>query len=339
MMAPANATPAGYLGLAFIGQKTADRDTVGHDGETMTFFSALRIFPAQGIGVFSSRNGIGHITAGGPIPYPPATIARRFLPRPPESADARATALPENAGIAGIYQASRRGESSFARLAALLSELVVKVDSAGNAGLFAAAWPFGAGGALKRVERNLYLTAGNAHIAFVGNGPESYLAQPALYLQRVPWSADARWIVPAIVASAAVLAGTLLAWPVAALWRRWRKRRWSEDHSDRRKYLAVRLVLLVDTLVIATVTGLLVIRFLDFSVFNDALDPLLLVFYVLAWLGVFGAVLTLWAAVSFWRHGTGSRWSRIHHSLMAASCLTIAWFFLTFHIAGTTLNY
>jgi CubicO group peptidase (beta-lactamase class C family) len=59
----------------------------------------------------------------------------------------------------------------------------------------------------------------------------------------------------------------------------------------------------------------------------------------LAWLGVFGAVLTLWAAALFWRNGVGNRWSRIHHSLIAASSVMIAWFFVTFHIAGTTLTY
>jgi hypothetical protein len=80
-------------------------------------------------------------------------------------------------------------------------------------------------------------------------------------------------------------------------------------------------------------------RFIDLSIFNDALDPLLLVLYALAWIGVFGTILTLWVAISFWRNGVGSRWSRIHHSLMAVSSVMIAWFFLAFHIAGTTLNY
>jgi hypothetical protein len=47
----------------------------------------------------------------------------------------------------------------------------------------------------------------------------------------------------------------------------------------------------------------------------------------------------LWAAIRFWRDGVGSRWSRIHHALIAASSVMIAWFFLTFHIAGTTLSY
>jgi CubicO group peptidase (beta-lactamase class C family) len=339
MMAPASATPAGYLGLVFFGSKVADRDAIGHDGETMTFFSSLEFFPAQGIGVFVSRDGIGEITAPRQIPQPAAAIARRFLPRAPAAADTRATAFHDNADLAGTYQLSRRAESTFVRLAALFSELVVKLDSAGNARLFTPTWPFGTGGALKRVERDLYLTPGNAHIAFVDDGSESYLAQPAIRLQRVPWSADARWIVPALVVSAAVASLTLLAWPTAALWRRWRKRQWSEDRGDRQIYLAVRLILLIDTVVIVAAAVLFAMRFVDLAIFNDALDPLLLALYALAWLGVFGAMVALSAAVRFWRMGVGSRWSRVHHSLIAASCVMIAWFFLTFHVAGTTLNY
>jgi CubicO group peptidase (beta-lactamase class C family) len=341
MMAPSNATPAGYLGLVFFASKVAERDAIGHDGETITFFSELKIFPAQGIGVFVSRDGIGEITAARQIPQPAAAIARRFLPRAvtPDAADRRATAFPDNADIAGVYQSSRRAESTFVRLNALLSELVIKVDSAGNARLLSATWPFDNGAALKRVERNLYLTPGNAHIAFVDDGSESYLVQPAIRLQRVPWPADARWIVPAFVASTAVVVLTLLAWPVAALWRRRRKRRWSEERDDRRIYRAVRLVLLVDAAVIATTVVLFVMGFVDLAMFNDALDPLLLTLYVFAWVGVVGAIVALWAAALFWRNSVGSRWSRVHHSLIAASSVMLAWFFLTFHIAGTTLTY
>jgi Beta-lactamase len=339
MMAPASATPAGYLGLVFFGSKVADRDTIGHEGETMTFFSTLRIFRERGIGVFVSLDGIGDITAAQQIPQPTAAIARRFVPRAiSEAIDARATSFPDNAGMAGIYQSSRRAESTLVRLNALLSEFVVKVDSAGIARLFAAIWPFGNGGVMKRIERNLYVTPGNAHIAFVDGGSESYLAQPALNLQRVPWFADARWIVPALVVSTVMVLLSLLGWPVAALWRYRRKRRWSEDSGDRRNFLAVRLVVLVDVAVIAA-AAVLFARSSDLTIFNDALDPWLLVLYALAWLGVFGAALALWAAARFWRHGIGSRWSRVHHVLIAGSCLMIAWFFLTFHIAGTTLSY
>jgi hypothetical protein len=191
---------------------------------------------------------------------------------------------------------------------------------------------------VKPVGPNLYEPPDGERFAFVDSGPQSYIAVPALRLQRVPWFLDARWIAPALVLSVIIVLKTLLAWPVAALWRRWRKTRWSEERGVRRQYLAVRLVVLVDTIVIV-VTAALFIMSSDFTIFNEALDPLLVGFYALAWLGTFGALVTLWAAISFWRNGVGSRWSRVHHSLIAASSVMLAWFFITFHIAGTTLNY
>jgi hypothetical protein len=97
--------------------------------------------------------------------------------------------------------------------------------------------------------------------------------------------------------------------------------------------------LFIDVVVIIAAAVLLSMRFIDPRILDDALDPLLVVLYSLAWLGVFGAILTVWAATLFWRKGVGSRWSRIYHSLIAASSVMIAWFFVTFHIAGTTLNY
>jgi CubicO group peptidase (beta-lactamase class C family) len=337
MMKPESASSAGYLGLAFFGTKVADRNAIGHDGETLAFFSSLKLFTEQGIGIFVSRDGIGEIGKPQEIPAPTATIARRFLPPGPRAANA--AAAPGDAAMAGVYQISRRADSVVTRLDALTKQFVIKIGNDGNPRLLAAVLPFGDGAPLRRLGGNLYLLAGN-HIAFVDDpGAESYLVQPALRMQRVPWFLDARWIALAFVASTAVILLTLTAWPLAALWRRWRKRRWSEAGADRRGYLAVRLVLLIDLAVIAVVAVLFAKTKLDPTILNDALDPVLLAIYVLAWLGVFGAILALWVAARFWRSSAGSRWSRVHHSLIAASCVMIAWFFVTFHIAGTTLNY
>jgi len=340
MMAPGLATPAGYLGLVFMGTKVAGHDSIGHDGDTTTFFSELKIFPEQGIGVFVSRSGTGEVKAASQIPDPAVAIARRFLPRMPEAADARAISLPSDPSVVGIYHASRRAESSFFRFHDLVKESVFKVDGDGNARSYSALWPFGDGAMLKRVERNLYETPNGERIAFVDDsGSEPYWAAPAVCLQRVPWSLDVRWIAPAFLVSAGVILLTLLAWPVAALWRYWRKKRWSEDSGDLRIHLAVRLVLLVDAAVIVASAVLFIMGMTDLTRFNDAEDPLLLALYAFAWLGVSGAVLALWAATRFWRNGVGSRWSRIHHCLIAASSVTIAWFFVVFRIAGTSLIY
>src|SRR5262249_26319089 len=323
--------------------KVAGHEAIGHKGGKLTFSSDLTIFPEQGVGNFASLNGAGEIEALKDlkeIPNPVTVIAERFLPKGLEAADARAIALSGDTEVAGIYHSSRRAESSWMRLDDLLTQLVVKIDSAGNVKLFDALWPFHEYEALKPIGRNLYEGPTVGRMAFMDDeGSEPYFASPANRQQRVPWSLDARWIAPAFAVSAAVALLTLVVWPVAALSRYWRKRRWSQDRSDRRKFLAVRLVLLIDALVIVATVVLFIMRAIDPRMFNEALDPLLLVLYTIAWLGVFGAILTVWVAAQFWRNGVGSRWSRIHHSLIAASSVMIAWFFLTFRIAGTTLNY
>src|SRR5215471_5001631 len=355
MMAPSNATPAGYLGLVFFGTKVAGHDSIGHGGLTLAFFSELMVFPEQGVGIFVSRDGIAKseaakdmkempdpmtVAAERFLPDPAPVIAERFLPKAPRAADAPAATLPSDAGAAGIYHSSRRAESSFTRFSGLMSQRVLKVDRAGNLRSFLAIWPFGGGRMLKRIERNLYEEPEGARVAFVDDvGSESCWATPALRMQRVPWFLDVRWIAPALIVSTAVMLLTLLALPVGALWHLWHKKRWSPDSGDRRKYLVVRLVLLIDAVVIVAAAVLFIAGGIDPRILNDALDPLLLVLYALAWLGVFGAIATVWASALFWRKGVGSRWLRIHHSLIAASSVIFAWFFLTFRIAGTTLNY
>jgi len=337
MMAPSDATPAGYLGLAFFGGKVAGHDSIGHAGATMAFYSDLRFFPEHDIGVFVSRDGLGEFNPlTDTLPNPANVIARRFLPKLPDADGARTTALPDNASVAGIYHPSRRAETTWLRIGDLLAELAVKVDSAGNLTVLPAIVPFIAGRRFKRVDQTLYEGPANAHLALVEAGAESYFAQPSVRLQRVPWFLDVQWIAPAFLASIAVILLTLVAWPIAALWRRWRKKPWSTDRHDRRKFLAVRLILLADA---AVVVAIAVFFTMPATVYNAALDPFMRVFYALAWLGVLGTIPIVWSAVVFWRNGIGGRWSRIHHSLIAASSAMMAWFFVVFRIAGTTLNY
>jgi CubicO group peptidase (beta-lactamase class C family) len=344
MMAPSASTPAGYIGLVFVGTKAAGHDSIGHNGATMTFFSDLQIFAEQGLGIFVSRDGIGEINSAKEareLPNPAVEIAKHFLDKVPIAADARAATLTGGSGVAGIYHSSRRAESSWMRLIDLLSQLVVKIDGAGNIRLFSALWPFGDGEAFARVENHVYEGPARVRIAFIDDvGSEPYIIiHPTIRLQRVPWFLDVRWIAPAFAASTAVTLLTLLVWPIAALGRHWRKRPWGQDRGDRQQYSATRLVLLVDAIVIVAAAVFCLMSLRDPSIFNDELDPLVLVFYALAWLGVFGAIVTVWTATRFCRNGVGSRWSRIHHSLIAASSVVIAWLFLTLRIAGTTLTY
>jgi CubicO group peptidase (beta-lactamase class C family) len=330
MMTPQSSSPAGYLGLVFFGKKIAGRDTIGHDGETMAFFSHLDMFPGEGVGIFVSRDGIGEIKTGREIPNIAAAIARRFLGGEP--ANTQTPPASDEANIAGIYHLSRRAESTLVRLRDLASESLIKMDSDGNARA-------GTSILLRHVGRNLYEGPGPMRYALVEGGSAPYIATPALQLQPLPAYLDVRWIMPAIQVSTVVVAVTLLSWPFAALWRRWRQRRFSEELTDLRLYRAVRIVLLVDLIVLLGAAALFGLASADLTLLTEKLDPAILALYIAAWIGVAGTVAVVWTAVRFVRNGVGSRWARIHHGLLAASSVMIAWFFVVFRIAGTTLNY
>src|SRR5262249_5817673 len=154
MMAPGNATPAGHLGLVFFGTTVAGHEAIGHDGQTLAFFSGLTIFPGQDLGIFVSRDGTGEIkpfTDAFVPAHPAQSIAQRFLVVSPETSDARAAPFPDNAGIAGTYHPSRRIESAWPRLGEFGSQRVVRVDGDGNMRWFFAVWPFGHGRTFRRV--------------------------------------------------------------------------------------------------------------------------------------------------------------------------------------------
>ncbi|MFA6920382.1 MAG: serine hydrolase domain-containing protein [Gallionella sp.] len=338
MMTPSTATPGDFIGLVFVGTKVAGHDSIGHTGGMVTFMSDLEFFPDQGVGVFVSLDGLGEINEPEELPDPARAIAERFFPKAPNNIDMH-SALPGNAEMAGIYHESRRADSSFIRFIDLISQFVITVDNSGNAKTASATWPFDDGKTLKRLGQNLYEFPEGMRFTFTGDGADSYFSGPVMHMQRVPWQLDARWIAPALAASTALVFLTLLAWPVAALSRRWRKKPLRMDRSDRRKYLAARFVLFIDAVVISAYLALRMAGEGDPTVLNDSLNPLLLALYALAWLGAVGTIPVLWIATQFLRNDAGSLWARIHHALIAASTVVIAYFFITFHIAGTTLNY
>jgi hypothetical protein len=311
---------------------------VGHDGGTMSFFSVLLVSPEKGLGVFVSYDGGAALQALSDLFR---TLARRYLPtQPPDTSPF--TAHPEDAGAtAGVYQNSRRADSTIARLSALTSELLISPAADAMVTIHSAAWPFLAGQSLQEVGELLYRDANGGEIAFeqVSKRVMRVNMGAAQQWQRVPWYLDIRIVGPAVVASVLVSVLTVVSWPIAAIIRRWGGRLWSEDVSARRCHLTARLILILQLAVIAAVSTLFTVATLNPTILSNALDPTLVALYACAWLGSLGGLLAVWIAWQFWRNRMSGRWARIHHSLIAVSAVTLAWFFLTWHIAGTTLNY
>jgi CubicO group peptidase (beta-lactamase class C family) len=335
MTSPQQESAAGYMGLAFIARKLNGHETIGHGGATLGFFSDLALFPGEDLGIFVSLDGM---QSAGKAPQIANVIVERFLPKRVET-NASATPLRADPAIAGVYQSSRRADSSFLKAAALLAQLSVSVDDQGMVTVVPAIWPFGKGFDAKRVGANLYEGPKGLQLAFEQKaGTEGRFISPAMEFHRAPWWEDARLVAPAMAASILILFLTLLAWPIAAFWRRRRERMLSRDPRDRRMHAMVRIIALIDAAVIAA-SGALYFGGQNMVFLSDAFDPAILALSGLAWLGVLGAIPCIRIAISFWRRNVGGWWTRAHHSLIAISATAVAWFFVTFHLAGTTLNY
>jgi CubicO group peptidase (beta-lactamase class C family) len=338
LVAPQITTPAGRsMGLVFYDARFGGVHFVEHDGATMSFFSTLAVSPENGLGLFVSYDGRAAAQAGGDLLL---RLARRYWPgRPAE--DGSPTPRREDAeAVAGVYQTSRRADSSIVRLGALASEILIR--PARDATLRMYGGPFGTGQSFQGMGQRRFRGPGGREIAFEevpGQAMQLDIGPPLLQWQRVPWYIDIRLVAPAVIASVLVGLLTLIAWPIGAIVRRRRGQRWSADASVRRCHLAARLVLILQLLALVAVVVLFVAGTANPTILSDALDPALVVLYGCAWLGGLGGFGTLWIAWQFWRKRIGGRWTRLHHTLIAVSAVTLAWFFLSWHIAGTTLNY
>lgn len=161
----------------------------------------------------------------------------------------------------------------------------------------------------------------------------------AMEWQRVPWWLDRRLVAPLAFFSVTIMVLSLLFRPVAGAIRRFRQHPVNNQPRDRRDFRLVRTVITIDLLALAGFGITVSVVTKDLTRMSPSLDPWLVIIYALAWLGVLGSLLVLWIAWRFWRDGVGSLWTRIHHTALAASALVFAWFAVTWHIAGTTLNY
>src|SRR5262249_22744659 len=154
--------------------------------------------------------------------------------------------------VAGVYQTSRRADSTVARLSALTSELWVRAARGGTLTMIGG--PFPAGQSFHSVGEARLRGSNGSEVAFDWpRGREMRLSYgpPLVEWQRVPPYLDFRVVAPALLTAVAIGVLTLAAWPIAAILR-WRQgRRWSESKLDRRYHIVARLVLALQISVIA----------------------------------------------------------------------------------------
>ncbi|MBV8500449.1 MAG: serine hydrolase [Paucibacter sp.] len=213
------------IGLGFYQQDINGHRVVGHGGDTVLFHTDLLIFPDDGVGLYVSVNSGGTEGRGKWLRDRVfESFADRYLPdqRPATKPEVDETTAKQHAQmLAGAYRTTRREDSTFLSLLALLSPLRVQatedgkvaIDLAGSRGVFHEVKPFF--WEEEHGKRRLQAKVENGRVLNFGLEPYEF----AFIFEPVPALAGTTALV-LFCASLATVVLTSLLWPVAAVLRR-----------------------------------------------------------------------------------------------------------------------
>src|SRR5688572_4286166 len=315
-----------------------------HGGDTQFFHSKLAMFMDDHVGLFLSFNSTGKEGAVGPLREAIfARFADRYFPAPladlppPKHAEVSARV------VTGRYSVSRRSETTFFKLFSLLGQSSIAPDEKGVLTVPGLNELNGKPKEWHEVEPWVWREShGPEQVAAKVEGDVKMLSADEvggiLVLLPVPWQQSGAWILPVVGIATAILALTVLAWPIAA-WRR-RKRGTPLALSPRELqiYRVARVVALIDLVFLIGWMGIVSAGNADLAAYDGRLDVWFVVLHVLGFVGAAGALVAIWNG---WLAIVGKRgWKATTWNVgLAASCVAVSWFGFAFNLMRLTLQY
>jgi CubicO group peptidase (beta-lactamase class C family) len=333
------------LGITFMEYWMNPVRVIAHGGDTVYFHSDMVLVPDAHVGYFISYNSFGKNVGGGR-----GEVLRAFMDRYfPNSSEAKVgvdpnTSKSDGRTVSGVYNGTRRGETTFLRILALLSQFSVRSDKDGVLTVEGNKNQRGELKKWKEVAPLLYSEIeGSEKIAFrrdASGTVREMLPFPAIYEgQRIPWYASKIFIGLVIGGNLLLALLTVLLWPVAVLVRRKYERPLFSAKTDRLLYLLSRVVCLGELIfilapVIAFSQGLKHIVIL-----GDAINPWLQTFHIFGWLLMAGVVLLIIAAARFAKLPGHGLWFRVHAILLAIGGIAVGLFAWQYHLLDISLKF
>lgn len=212
--------------LGFFERDRNGHRILSHAGDLTAFHAQMDIYPDDAAGIFISLNSSGvrgdsstvirdEITTG---------FADRYFPDERTARTPTTTAAEHAEAIAGTYQLSRRGETTFIRAFFILSSITVTAEDSGNVTISAIVDPSGRPIPFIETEPWVWTEAGGQRTIAVDqqDGEVSAIGfDPAFTLQPMPAQ---RALLPLVAGvSIVIILGYLVAYPAAALLRRVRR--------------------------------------------------------------------------------------------------------------------
>jgi CubicO group peptidase (beta-lactamase class C family) len=326
--------------LGFYEESRNGHRIIGHGGDTAWFHSDLHLVLDAGVGFFVSYNSAGK----GDISPRTALwsyFLDRYFPYTPPEAERPASAVADAKTVAGRYVSSRRSQTNFVKVTAMLDERNVTAKDQGDIQIEGAKDFRGQTKTWQEIAPLVYRDARSQDlIAFARDdrgGLQLLVNFPAIIFERSSFVQDKNFNQPLIIACLSVMALTLLFWPVAALLR-WHYRQ-HLDQSDalRRARRWIRLVCALD---LAFVLGMaFTLNAVNIADLNEKLDPRINIFQAIGVLGALGTVLVFVAWLRSWREPAYWLWAKIWNTLVLLACLGFVWFALYWNLFDFRMNY
>ncbi|WP_116809718.1 serine hydrolase domain-containing protein [Steroidobacter cummioxidans] len=333
--------------LGFYEQNYNGHRALGHGGDTNWFHSDLHLFIDDGVGMYVSLNSGGKGPAAHQIR---STLFDQFADRylPGQTLDGKVDekTAAEHAGMmAGVYESSRRMDSSFFSLLGLAGPIkvipnpdhTISVSMAQNLAGVPIKWreiePF----VYRDVEGKYLLSAqvkDGQVVRFSFDG-----VSPFMMFERTPASRSPGWLLPMAIVGLVSLLLTALAWPVSALVRRHYGVAYGLTGDDAKAHRWVRIAALA-ALAICIGWAIAIGKMMgDFSLLSESSDAWLWLMQLLS-LVVFigGAVFGGWNAWIVVR--SQRKWyAKVWAVVLALSLLLLLYIALTFHLIAFDVNY
>lgn len=320
---------ANAMAYGFYEESSNGHRIIGHAGDTELFHSNLHLMPDTNLGFFVSYNsaGIGKVEARGQLWR--AFLDRYFIYSPVRQT--LPTAKEDAKSVSGSYLVSRRSDSSLLRALYVVGELVIEPAADGT---ITASALKGANGKARKWREDAPLlfhdVNGEDYLAFkrdnTGRMEVMLSPYPVFVYQRVGVGQDRKVLVPVVVVSLALMALTLLLWPVAALVRRHYRQPLELTPQQRWIRLGVRIVLALDILFVLAILLIIVRGTADITSFNDSLNKWIYLAQFIGLLGALGTVVVLYDAIKSWFSKTRTIWSKLYATVLVLACFGFLWF-------------
>jgi len=333
------------LGVTFMEYSMNGQRIVGHGGDTIYFHSDMVLVPEAHLGYFISYNSAGKSIGGGRGEVMRA-FANRYFPSPGEpkvDVDAN-TARTDGRAVSGVYDVTRRGETTLLRLLALLGQFSVSSDQDGVLTIEGMKNQRGALKKWREIAPLVYSEIdGPDKIAFrrdASGSVREMLPFPAIYEgQRVPWYANKRLINPIVGGNLALALLTVLLWPVAVVVRKRYQRPLFTAKSDRVLYFLSRVICLCELIFILAPAIAFSRGAEHIVILGDAIDPWLRALHIFGWALMAGLVLLVIAAIRFARLPGHGFWFRTHAILLAIGGIAFGLFCWQYHLLDNSVKF